>query len=318
MRRPSALLMMAVAAATASAATTATALFAIAVGLALLAASGCLTLALAYGRITVVRSLSTHEVQEDAPIRLQFDAQGKMRRLLRLEVEDHHGGWVTLRGARVTVELCVRQPGAHLLAPTRLRVRDAFGIFERGALAGHSEHLLILPAPRGEAPFLARSSSTLEDPVPGGLQMYAPGAPLARIHWPALARGAGLHVRLVEPSPEPLPLVVVDTDGAAGSHAVAWTARTAAGYIFTLARAGGCRVLLPGDPTPTTVTTLGAPWQTLHRRLATLGRHTPGRGLTAAGDAQALRVRAAAAPPLSPSPALPRGVLTADQCPAGG
>jgi hypothetical protein len=112
-------------------------------------------------------------------------------------------------------------------------------------------------------------------------------------------------------------LVIVDTSGAASRAALDWAARTAAGYVLTLARAGGCRVLLPGDSRATSVVGCGGAWRAVHRRLATLDDVPP--PVTAASKplTAAVRVRAAAAPPaLSPAPPLPRGIAGAGRCPS--
>jgi hypothetical protein len=107
-------------------------------------------------------------------------------------------------------------------------------------------------------------------------------------------------------------LVVVDTAGTRDSHAVDWAARTAAGHILALTRSGGCRVLLPGDATETTVTALEAGWRALHRRLAMLDAWVPGTPPQLAPGTPAIRVRASAAPPglgRALPPALPLGVV---------
>jgi hypothetical protein len=111
-------------------------------------------------------------------------------------------------------------------------------------------------------------------------------------------------------SPDGLPLVVVETEGAAGCTALDWTARAAAGHILALARAGGCRVLLPGDARSTSVIGLDDGWRAVHRRLARLGELPPPSGAARPRGAAAVRVRAAAAPrPTVPPPLLPEGVL---------
>src|SRR6266487_2625061 len=95
------------------------------------------------------------------------------------------------------MRLNVGRRGLWRLAPSRLRLRDALGIFERSMLAGQPEQVLILPAPDPAMPIPARPASCA---APGeadldGLEPYVPGSPIGRIHWPALARGAGLPER---------------------------------------------------------------------------------------------------------------------------
>jgi hypothetical protein len=94
-----------------------------------------------------------------------------------------------------------------------------------------------------------------------------------------------------------MPLVVVDLSGEPADGAIDWTLRAAAGQIHGLARAGGCRVLLPGERLPIAVENLAEGWPAMHRRLAGL-RGAVG---TAAGTAApgAIHIRAAAAPALA-------------------
>jgi uncharacterized protein (DUF58 family) len=310
--RPRGLLLLAAAAAAGAESTASSALFAVAVGLMLLIAWAGLTAALSTRRLTVSRTVIEHEVQEHDPLRLRFDVQVIKWLPVRVEAEDQSGAWVDLTPAGTILELRVQRRGAYRLLPSRLRVRDALGIFEWPLRAGVPEPVLILPTPHGQASLHAHDPSTWLDPEPDGLRAHTPGDPLARIHWPALARGAGLQVRRFGAAPSGLPLVVVETVGTRDSHAVDWAARTAAGHILALTRSGGCRVLLPGDATETTITTLEAGWRALHRRLATLDAWVPGTPPELAPGTPAIRVRASAAPP-GPAralpPALPLGVV---------
>src|SRR6266516_339311 len=198
------------------------------------------------------------------------------------------------------MRLNVGRRGLWRLGPSRLRLRDALGIFERSVLAGQPEQVLILPAPDPAMPIPARPASCA---APGeadldGLQPYVPGTPIGRIHWPALARGAGLQQRRRAAPPTGLPLVLVDSADAGDARAVDWAARVAAGVIVRLARGGGCRVLLPGDPPATPVTDTATTWRAVHRRLAELNADRPGarRAPPAAGQAPDVHIRAACAP----------------------
>ena len=129
------------------------------------------------------------------------------------------------------------------------------------------------------------------DPEPDGLRPYTPGTPINRVHWAGAARGGELQERHFATGRDQLPLVVVDTQGA-DAAAVAWVARSAAGLVLALARAGGCRVLLPGDRVVTTIDDVGA-WPPIHRRLAAL---EPDGATMPVHDPEALFVRAASAP----------------------
>jgi uncharacterized protein (DUF58 family) len=309
-RNPVALLLLAVALSAAAASVASLALFAVAIGLALVTACAGVAVTLAACRLTVARTISHREAQEGDPIRLRFDVQGIAWLPVLLEARDESGTWVGLGPAGATVELAVPCRGAYRVVPSRLRLRDALGIFELRVRAGRHEPLLILPAPDGAAGIHHPVRATSVDPEPDGVRPYTPGTRLARIDWTALARGVGLQVRHFSAEPRGTPLVVVDTAGAPDSRALDWTARTAAGCILALARGGGCRVLLPGDASETSITDVDSEWRAIHRRLATLAPSAMTVALPPAGHATAIRIRAAAAPPgLAPARPLPSDVV---------
>jgi uncharacterized protein (DUF58 family) len=300
----------AVAVAALSAISASPALFAVAVGMVFLVAAGWAGLALGTRCVRAERMIGPSEVLEGAPIGVRFAVAGVTWLPVTVEVEDHQGGWTPVAFGRASVEFCVGRPGAYRLAPSRLRVRDTAGMFERRLTAGRAEPLLILPAPLTSSPRVPTRHGLTDDLEPHGLRPYVAGAPLTRVHWPSLARGAGLHVRHVAAPPDELPLVVVDTAGAPNDAALHWVARTAAGHVLTLARDGGCSVLLPGDRTATIVSGPGDEWRAVHRRLASLGSAHSGVLASRAADAAAVHVSAAAAPsaPVPVTP-LPRGVV---------
>jgi uncharacterized protein (DUF58 family) len=300
----------AVAVAAVSAISASSALFAVAVGMVFLVAAGWAGLALGTRRVRAERMIGPSEVLEGAPIGVCFAVVGVTWLPVTVEVEDHRGGWLPVASGRASLELRVGRPGAYRLAPSRLRVRDPAGMFERRLTAGRAEPLLILPAPLTSSPRVPTPRGLTDDLEPHGLRPYVAGAPLTRVHWPSLARGAGLHVRHLAAPPDELPLVVVDTAGAPNDAALHWVARTAAGHVLTLARDGGCSVVLPGDSRATIVSGPGHAWRTVHRRLATLGSGQSGVVASRAVDAAAVRVSAAAAPstPVPVTP-LPRGVV---------
>ena len=278
-----------------------------AVGLVLVTAGAWAVTAIAVRRIAITRFVSVREAREDEAIRLRFDITGLGRLPLTLEVRTAAGGWQPLTASGESVELVVGRRGPHRLGPSPARVRDALGIFERRLSAGRTESLLILPTPDHRFASSAAAGSPAGLDEPDGLRPYTAGTPLSRIHWPALARGAGMHARRLAPASAGLPLVVVDTDGDPGRSALDWAARAAAGCILQLVHAGGCRVLLPGDRTATTVTS-GAEWRAVHRRLAVL-EGCPGAVIPAA-PAGTLRIAAAdvAARTLPPPADLPPSV----------
>jgi uncharacterized protein (DUF58 family) len=300
MRRPVGLLVGTAVLLAAAGARASLALFALAVGrLVMLVAAGASVL-LAVHRLTVTRSILQREAREDQPIGVRFQVRGLGRLPLpvHLEARADVNRWVPLDERGGTLQLTVGRRGRWQLAPSRLRLRDSLGIFEWPLLAGQPEPLLILPVPDPTVHIPQRLGASIGDPEPDGLQPYVPGSPIGRIYWPALARGAGLQQRRLAAAPTGLPLVVVDTAGASDPRAVDWAARAAAGVIVRLARSGGCRVLLPGDPTATTVTDAAATWRDMHRRLAELDATRPGaaRATPGAGREPDVHIRADRAP----------------------
>jgi uncharacterized protein (DUF58 family) len=307
-RRAIGLLRAAAALAVAAVAIPSPALMPAAVALPLVALSAWAVAALAARRIVVTRSVPVREAREDEPLGVRFAVAGLGRLPVSVSARTSAGAWTPLGPHGGELELAIGRRGAYRLGPSSLRVRDALGIVERRVRVGPPEPLLILPAP--DAGLLAAprgAGGAAGEPEPDGLRPYAPGTPLTRIHWPALARGAGLHARSVAPGSDDLPLVIVDTAGSPEPQAVDWAARAAAGHILRLFRAGGCRVALPGDRTPRKVTR-PAEWRAMQRRLALL---QPAAALApAVHTARAIRVCAAAVAlaTLEPTPELPPGV----------
>ena len=80
-----------------------------------------------------------------------------------------------------------------------------------------------------------------------GLRPYRPGTPASRIHWPALARGAGLIERRLQADGDTRPLIVLDTRGSGDLELLDAAVRAAASLTLELARGGGCGLLLPGE-----------------------------------------------------------------------
>jgi uncharacterized protein (DUF58 family) len=270
------------------------ALFAFALGV-LVLVGGCLA-ATAVGarRIVVEREIDRAEVVEGKPLTLRFRAQRLRGLPVHAEVRGESGAWERLEESAAR-PCTVERPGAHLIRRSEVRVRDDLGLFSRYRMTGEPTVVLVLPElasvgvlPRPGGP---DPGGDLE---PDGLQPYIQGTPISRIHWPSVARGGEWQERRVIVAPRVIPLVVVDLSGAACDEAIDWTLRAAAGQIQGLARAGGCRVLLPGERVPIPVKNVVEGWPAMHRRLANL---RSGAVLAApAAPAGALQVRADGAP----------------------
>jgi uncharacterized protein (DUF58 family) len=285
------------------------ALFAFALGL-LVVVAGCLAVtAIAARRLRVTRTVDQTEVLEGRPVTLRFEVRGLRGLPVHPEVRDEDGRWQRLEGSAPT-RLTIERPGAHLIGPSAVRVRDDLRLFSRQRSAGEPAVVLVLPEPAsaGVQPH-PQGADPGGDPEPDGLQAYSRGTPVGRIHWPSVARAGEWQERRVISAPRGMPLVVVDLSGAPSDRAIDWTLRAAAGQIHGLARAGGCRVLLPGERLPIPVENVAEGWPTVHRRLASArGTRDPAAPTAPSG---AVHIRATQAPTFAEplSRPLPPGVV---------
>ncbi len=138
-----------------------------------------------------------------------------------------------------------------------------------------------------------------------GLRPYRPGTPASRIHWPALARGAGLLERRLRADTDSRPLVVLDarqTDPAAQSEHLDAAVRAAASLVLELGGRVGCGLLLPGEHRPLEVEPDLTAWPVAHARLAMVegGPDTRAPGL--APGARSSQVLYVAATPMARLP----------------
>jgi uncharacterized protein (DUF58 family) len=130
----------------------------------------------------------------------------------------------------------------------------------------------------GGGPDEAHHDGTLMDALAAsevdGLRPYRPGTPASRIHWAALARGAGLLERRLRAEHETRPLVILDArvdeepPSSAGSVALDAAVRAAASLILELARRGGCSALTAGESRPLEIDERLGGWPAVHARLA--------------------------------------------------
>jgi uncharacterized protein (DUF58 family) len=290
------------------------ALFAFALGLQALV-TGCLAATLLGARrVAIERVVGEAEVVEGQPITLRFRVRGLQALPVHAEIRGEDGTWQRLE--RDASRSCtIERPGAHLIGPSAVRVRDDLNLFASGLrTAGDPAIVLVLPAPASARVQLAPPGADPGgDPEPDGLQPYLRGTPAGRIHWPSVARAGEWQERRVITAPRGMPLVVVDLSGAPAEEAVDWTLRAAAGQIHGLARAGGCRVLLPGERHPIAVENVAEGWPAMHRRLAGL-RSAVGTAAAAARPG-AIQIRAAQAPALAlAGPGrLPSGVVPLEE-----
>lgn len=247
------------------------ALFAVGVALGLIYIGAHVLVTRGAERLVVVRRLDRAEVVEGTPVTVLFDIEGLAGLPAEVELLGTDGVWHPLPMGRSTVRYVINQPGEHRIEPSPMRIRDDLGLITRHVTVGEPETVLVLPDPaRTGVPDRTGAIAKSPDPEPEGLRPYVPGTPMSRIHWKSAARGGELQERHFTTSVDHLPLVVVDTSRAQSRPALDWAARTTSGVVVELIRGGGCRVLLPGDRTPTTVTDVLAQWPGVHRRLASL------------------------------------------------
>jgi uncharacterized protein (DUF58 family) len=135
-----------------------------------------------------------------------------------------------------------------------------------------------------------------------GLRPYREGTSASRIHWPALARGAGLLERRLRADTDSRPLVVLDARGSGPPEHLDAAVRAAASLVLELGGSVGCGLLLPGEHRPLEVEPdLGA-WPVAQTKLAMIegGPETRAPGL--AHGARSAQVVYVAATPLARLP----------------
>jgi uncharacterized protein (DUF58 family) len=217
------------------------------------------------------------------------------------------------RTARVRVTSRFARRGLHQLPAPSLTLRDPLELARAEAAgAGAAQELLVLPRtepvrwlgpgqgsrlrlPDGRAGSEALAAVDLD-----GLRPYRPGTPASRIHWPAVARGAGLIERRLQADGDARPLVILDARMPEGAieELLDAAVRAAASLVLELARSGGCGLLLPGEQRPTSIDRELMAWPAAYARLALVrgGSGAPAPALNAAAGRAGAMVYVAAAP----------------------
>jgi uncharacterized protein (DUF58 family) len=201
--------------------------------------------------------------------------------------------------ARVRVDVTFGRRGRRTLAPPALVLRDPLGLAQRVLTGAHADEVLVLPrvlpvratANGGEgvhaharASLLAAAETEID-----GLREHREGSPASRIHWPTVARGAGLMERKLISEADSRPLVVLDPRAPASQDALDASVRAAASLAVHFARKTGCGLLLPGDRRAVTIDPDLLAWPQAHVRLALIDAAT-GPALTAAQNRRGLVV----------------------------
>jgi uncharacterized protein (DUF58 family) len=193
--------------------------------------------------------------------------------------------------------------GRRMLAPPALVLRDPFGLAQRVIAGAHADEVLVLPrvlpvrstanggdgvAAHARAALIAAAETEID-----GLREHREGSPASRIHWPTVARGAGLMERKLISEADSRPLVVLDPRAPASQDALDASVRAAASLAVHFARKTGCGLLLPGDRRAVTVEPDLLAWPQAHVRLALMDDAT-GPALVAAQNRRGLVVYVAA------------------------
>lgn len=252
--------------------------------LAALASVAAVWVLLAARGAVLVRELGPPLVEEDRPYPLVLRFRAGLLRPPGGEVIDPLlAGPLPVGGRRARTEhLEVRfgRRGRRALAPARLVLRDPLWLALRERSAGAAAEIVVLPrvepvivsdrhGPGGRPGELARPlASSASELELDHLRPYREGAPASRIHWPTVARTGELIERRLVGDEDVRPLVVLDARRPASAEALDRAVRAAASLTVTLARDGGCSLLLPGDRRPADVAPELRTWPALHVRLA--------------------------------------------------
>ena len=264
-----------------------TTLYVPALALLVLPALTAIWVRLAWRAATVTRVLEAERVLEDEPVEARIMLRGPLG-LPGAELRDAlAGGSIGISTApwtqQVQLRILARFPtrGRITLPPPELRLGDQLGLVH-ASRTGPDAHQELLVLPRiervswrrggGRAALYNRGDNSSPEPMgatePDGLRQYQPGTPASRIHWPALARGAGLLERRLLADSETSPLVVLDSRCQAPGPLLDAAVRAAASLTFELGRREGCDLLLPGHRRSIHVgRDLGA-WPAAHVQLA--------------------------------------------------
>jgi uncharacterized protein (DUF58 family) len=279
------------------------------------------------------RSLQAERVVEDQPLQATIGVRRGRLGLPGAELVDPLAATrVSLAGplspigggrsADIRVIARFTRRGLHRLEPPSLIVRDPLELARVVKVsAAPFQQLLVLPrteAVRWLAAGRGRRSERNDGKAHSdalaavdldGLRPYRPGTPASRIHWPAVARGAGLLERRLAADGDRRPIVVLDARGSGPAELLDAAVRATASLALELARLGGCGLLLPGERRATALDSGLVSWPAAHARLAMVegGEDTSPPALGAAGTRLG-PVFYVAAQPLDRLPALVAGV----------
>jgi len=237
------------------------------------------------GRGAIIeRQVEQDRVVEGEPLEATLKLRAGLIRPRRGDVREPLAGRVVRlpRGRSSTIRVLARfeRRGRRQLPPPSLIIHDPLELANyicRGQ--GPTQDVLVLPrtepvnwtrngAEAASSPASRARADLLAAVEVDGLRPYRPGTPASRIHWPALARGAGLLERRLRVEGDTLPLVVLDARGAGPAEHLDAAVRAAASLTLELGRSGGCKLLLPGSRRAVAVESDLVSWPAAHARLA--------------------------------------------------
>jgi uncharacterized protein (DUF58 family) len=261
-------------------------LFVPAAALLALAALSTLWIRLAGRAIRVSRVLEVDRVLEEQPVEARIKIQGSLG-LPGAQVHDplSEGAIAisTPRSREIELRVVSRFPrrGRVTLPTPHVRLGDPLGLAASvSRCSTPAQELLVLPRteritwrePGGRPELHSAGAVITPEPIGAaeldGLRHYRPGTPASRIHWPAVARGAGLLERRLLPDGDSSPLVVLDARGPGPEALLDAAVRAAASLTLELARKEGCDLLLPGQRRALHIGRDLAAWPDAHARLA--------------------------------------------------
>jgi uncharacterized protein (DUF58 family) len=282
----------------------------------------------------IERHLESERVVEDEPIEATIEVRRGAWGLPGAAVIDSlagkpvpiHAQMSLISGghtASVRIVACFPRRGIRRIEPPSLVVADALELARVVRVSpSPAQEILVLPrtervrwVPGAGEKWRRAVGTTSVEPLGAtevdGLRPYREGTPASRIHWAALARGAGLLERRLRADTDSRPLVVLDARGSGPpspyEHLDA-AVRAAASLVLELGGRVGCGLLLPGEHRPIEVEPDLAAWPVAHARLAMIegGRDTRAPGL--APGARSSQVLYVAATPMA---RLPPGLVGA-------
>ncbi len=239
--------------------------------------------------ISIRRQLHAERVAEGAPFEARLVVEGGWLGLPQGEIQEPLAGAPMRiprgRAAEIRVQARFERRGLRKLEPPSLVVHDPLELAQILRQSSQApQEVLVLPRTEpvrplhGEGAFTIGMARTRADVLAAieldGLRAYTPGTPASRIHWPALARGAGLLERKLRVAGDTVPLVVLDARGpepvGAALSQLDAAVRAAASLTLELASKGGCRLLLPGARRAQEISRDLIGWPAAHARLAVL------------------------------------------------